>query len=146
MIGSTPSSRRSRVVALDDHATDVVRRLATRHLGNARFLTRRPGAPIADRDGADVGLATVNGEPVHLDEELDDADMVVLVASTDAGAAMASAIGEAATRRGIMTSGLVLGDGRSAGAAIQALRPHARVLLRSSDEDDLPDVLAALRA
>ena len=34
----------------------------------------------------------------------------------------------------------------AARAAIQALRPHARVLLRSEDEDDLPDVLTALRA
>jgi hypothetical protein len=147
MVGSTPSPRRSRIVALDEHAADVVRRVAAGHLGDARFLTHRPGTPIATANGgAGVVLAGEDGDPVDLDDELDEADMIVLVASTDDGAAAASTIGDAATRRGIMTSGLVLSGGRSAGAAIRALRPHARVLLRSEDEDDLPDVLTALRA
>lgn len=146
MVGSTPSPRRSRIVALDEHAADVVLRVAASHLGDARFLTHRPDAPTVNGDAANVLLTAVNGESVHLNEELDEADMIVLVASTDEGAAVASAIGDAATRRGIMTSGLVLGGGRSARAATNALRPHARVLLRSDDEEDLPDVLTALRA
>lgn len=148
MVGSPPSPRRSRIVALDEHAAEVVLRVAASHLGDARFLIHRPDAPIAtaDRDAAEVVLTAANGESVYLNEELDEADMVVLVASADDGAAAASIIGDAATRRGIMISGLVLGGGRSASAATRALRPHARVLLRSDDEEDLPDVLTALRA
>lgn len=148
MHGSTPTPRRSRVVALDEHSADVVRRVAARHVGDARFLVYRSGAPITatNGDAPDVVLTAPNGDSVHLHGELRGADMVVLVASSDDGADAASAIGDAATRRGIMTSGLVLGGGRSASAAIQALRPHARVLLRSKDEDDLPDILTALRA
>lgn len=148
MAGTTPASRRTRVVALDGHAAEVVGRLAAGHVGQAGFLSYRPGAPVTGANGeaTDVELTAADGSSVRLQDELAEADLVVLVASGDDGAVAAAAIGDAATRRGIMTSGLVLGGGRSASAAISALRPHARVLLRSQDHDDLPDVLTALRA
>jgi hypothetical protein len=69
-----------------------------------------------------------------------------MVATADDGAHAASVIGAACARRGIMTTGLVFGEGRDVAAAVSALRPHARVLLVSRDEDDVPEVLAALRA
>ena len=74
--------------------------------------------------------------------------MIVMVATADDGAEAASVIGEACTRRGIMTTGLVFvfGEGRDVAAAVSALRAHARVLLVSRDEDDVPEVLTALRA
>ena len=46
----------------------------------------------------------------------------------------------------IMTAGLIIGQGSDAGPAAAALRPHARVLLRSKDGHDVADVLRALRA
>lgn len=147
MRGTTPLPRRSRVVALDGHAADVVRRVATAHRGSARFLTHLPSSPtVADDDTAPIVLTAANGDSVQLRDELGEADMIVLVASSDDGAVAVSIIGAEASRRGIMVSGLVLGCGSSARAAIRALRPHARVLLRSEDEDDLPDLLTALRA
>lgn len=147
MPGSPPPPRRTRIIALDEHAAEVVRHVAAGHVHDARFA-HRPDAPATatHADATDVVLTTPDGGSVRLHEDLDEADMIVLVASSDDGALVATAIGEAATRRGIMTSGLVLGGGRSASAALQALRPHARVLLRSEREDDLPDVLTALRA
>ncbi len=73
--------------------------------------------------------------------------MVVMVATEDAGAGAAHAIGRACWERGIMTAGLVLGDGaRRRRSAVAALRPHARVLLPSADEADVVDLLTALRA
>jgi hypothetical protein len=69
-----------------------------------------------------------------------------MIATDSGGAGAASVIGEACSRRGIMTTGLVFGEGSEVAAAVSALRPHARVLLVSSDEDDVPEVLAALRA
>lgn len=148
MPGSPPPPRRTRIIALDEHAAEVVRHVAAGHVDDARFLAHHPDAPVtaAHSDATDVVLTTPDGGSIRLHEDLDEADMIVLVASSDDGALAATAIGEAATRRGIMTSGLVLGGGRSASAALHALRPHARVLLRSEREDDLPDVLTALRA
>ena len=61
-----------------------------------------------------------------------------MIATGDAGADCAYALGKACWERGIQTAGLVLGDGTSSGtaasAAVAALRPHARVLLPSADE------------
>jgi len=45
-----------------------------------------------------------------------------------------------------MTAGLILGEGCEAGAAVSALRPHARVLMVTKDEHDVSEVLTALRA
>jgi hypothetical protein len=41
---------------------------------------------------------------------------------------------------------LILGDRREVGAAVSALRPYARVLMVTDDEDDVTEVLTALRA
>ncbi len=78
--------------------------------------------------------------------ELEDADVVVMVATTDADAAAATIIGAACTVRAIMTAGLVIGDPARIDRAVAALRPHARVLMVTSDERDVIDLLTALRA
>jgi hypothetical protein len=44
-----------------------------------------------------------------------------------------------------MTAGIVLDDA-PVEPAVALLRPHARVLLITSDEGDLPELLTALRA
>jgi hypothetical protein len=45
-----------------------------------------------------------------------------------------------------MTAGLVLTPGRLTSDALMALRPSARVLLVPADEDDLLELLRAIRA
>ena len=82
----------------------------------------------------------------RLREQLAEADVVVMIATADDGAKAAAAIGDACTLRGIMTAGLILGERREVGAAVSALRPHARVLMVSKDEHDVSEVLTALRA
>jgi hypothetical protein len=69
-----------------------------------------------------------------------------MVAASDAGAAAAESIGRACTSRGIMTAGLILGDDAHVSRALAALRPHARVLIVPAEEDDLVQLLTALRA
>lgn len=142
------SSRATRVVALDEGAASVVRRVAEQHWAGARFFTCDAPALLNESNGgvADVVLRAVDGSRSRLSEELDGADVAVMVATVNDGAKAASAIGDACTLRGIMTAGLVLGDGREAGAAVSALRPHARVLMVTSDEHDVSEVLTALRA
>ena len=72
-----------------------------------------------------------------------------MVATGDTGAGCAYALGKACWERGVQTAGLVVGEGTHGGtaasAAVAALRPHARVLLPSADEDDVVDLLSALR-
>jgi hypothetical protein len=140
--------RAARVVALDDGASAVVRKAAEQHWGGARFYTYDAGAHLVDGDAelADIALRTTDGSEARLSEELIDADVMVMIATADDGAEAASAIGNACTLRGIMTAGLILSEGRDARAATSALRPHARVLLRSTGEHVVTDVLTALRA
>jgi hypothetical protein len=134
--------RAARVVALDEGADVVVQGLRDGPWLGSRFL-RYAGA-TGDVDN--LPLDTGDGEQVGLQQVLDEADMVLMVATTGAGATAASTIGMACALRGIMTAGLVLGDDGTADAALRALRPHARVLLVSRDPDDVAEVLAAVGA
>jgi hypothetical protein len=104
-----------------------------------------------DRYGGDdpdeMPLHRTNGTDTRLADELTGADVAVMLATAGGGAAAAaSAIGRACARRGIMTAGLVLGDHHEAGGVVVALRPYAQVLLVTADEQDVHEVLTALRA
>jgi hypothetical protein len=81
-----------------------------------------------------------------LADELANADVVVMIATDDAGADCAYTIGKACWQRSIMTAGLVVSDDDGADRAVAALRPHARVLLPGADESDVVELLTALRA
>ena len=140
--------RATRIVALDDGATTIMRSVANRSWAGARFFSFVPGdhADHANGQVVDVELHTADGTSTRLSDELSDADVMVMIATADDGAEAAAAIGHACTLRGIMTAGLILGDGGDVRAAISALRPHARVLMASKDEHDVSDMLTALRA
>jgi hypothetical protein len=94
------------------------------------------------------GASRFFADPAALDLEADlhDADVAIMVATADAKAETASAIALACASRGIMTAGIVLGDRLEVGAAVAALRPYARNLMSTEDEDDVAAVLTALRA
>ena len=141
-------SRATCVVALDAGAELVVRRAAERQWVGARFFTCETPTLLAESDGdvADVALRSIDGSESWLSEELTGADVAVMVATANDGATTASAIGDACTLRGIMTAGVVLADGHDADAAVSALRPYARVIMVTYDEQDVSEVLTALRA
>jgi len=90
-------------------------------------------------------VQTVDGHRRRLAEELAEADLAVMVATDSSGATAAAEIGRASAERGIMTAGVVI-DAGQAHAVLGALRPFARVLLVTQDEQDVAEVLAALRA
>jgi len=136
--------RASSVVALDDGAMALVRELAGQEWNAARFLGLPDGMPAGEY--ADLQLRTVDGEAVRLSDELARADFVMMIATEGAGAAAATTIGDACTLRGIMTAGLVVGTNGGSGPALTALRPNARVLLVTGDEQDATELLAAVGA
>jgi hypothetical protein len=132
--GAPRVPRATRVVALDPAAVALVDRVAAQGWPGASFLScvdRAGELFLRGRDGTLTGPA----------DELAGADFVLMVATADDGAACASEIGMACTLRGITTAGLVVG---STGAAVTALRPHARVLLVTDDERDVEEILAAV--
>ena len=133
-------SRGARVIALDPGAAVVAQRAAGQSWANARFFV------CEGADAERVVLRGIGGPTADLVEQLFDADVVVMIATEDSGAACAYAIGRACWERSIMTAGIVVGEDRDAEQAVAALRPHARVLLPSADEADVVELLTALRA
>lgn len=121
-------SRSALILALDEAAGLVVDRVAERPWGAARFF---------HSDALSEG---------QLEAELADADVAIMVATGDANGAAAASIARAASERGIMTAGLILGTQLDVAGAVAALRPYARNLMVTDDEDDVAEVLRALRA
>lgn len=140
--------RATRVIALDEGAERVVREVAQASQTQARFLVLDPDAPaVPDGDhGVDLVLRDHLGERTHLSAELEGADSVVMVATTSRDTAPVRTIGEAALLRGIMTAGIVFGENEDVRDVVLAQRPYARVLLISREDDDLAEILSALRA
>lgn len=140
------SWRATRVIALDAAAGAVVDRLAEMAWNGARFFGVDAAAGTGDGDAVDMHLHAPDGRPTRLSTQLSDADLVVIVAKNDDGAAAAATIGVAASLRGIMTAGLIIDGGPKTDAVVSALRPYAGVLMVTRDEYDVADVLQALRA
>jgi hypothetical protein len=120
------AGRKALIVALDGEAAGVVDRVAERPWGGARFFRTPDVAPV---------LA-----------ELDDADVTIMVATADADGDAASELARECAARGIMLAGLVLGGRLEVAGAVSALRPYARNLMITDDEEDVAAVLTALRA
>ena len=133
----------ARIVALDDGAATLVRRLAHESWSGARFYTLPAHGPA----GPGMHLHRTSGTSVPLADELADADLVVMVATRDGASADAIAtLGRGAAERGLMTAGVVLGQQDRMAGTVRALRPHAQVLLVSREESDVADLLTAIRA
>lgn len=142
--GTIVSARNARVIALDERAAAVARRIAEGPWAQAGFFVCESRGPAEGED--EVALRGLDGARVTLAGLLaSDPDVVVVLATDDTGHARAAAIGRACGARAIMTAGVVLGDGFEADDAVAALRPYARVLLLSADESDVFELLTALR-
>jgi hypothetical protein len=142
-----PRLRNSRVIALDELAAGIVRRLALRQWRGGHFLVFEAPVRVGVANGpaADATLRAVDGSVRSLNDELDGADVAVVIATAEAGAEAASIIGDACAVRRIMSAGLVVTGAAEIDDAVSALRPNAMVLLILDDENDIPPILTALR-
>jgi hypothetical protein len=120
------AGRSARIIALDATAAEVVLRVAELPWGASSFYP--------------------DASAFKIPADLADADVAIMIATADADGETAGAIARACAERGIMTAGLVLGDLGDVSEAISALRPYARNLMVTDDEDDVAAVLTALRA
>ncbi len=140
-------ARAVRVIALDVGAEVTVRRVADLTWHSASFFTSETSWSKDGLEGGpvEVILHSLDGTVASLNDLLVGVDATIMVATSDAGTDAAAAIGSACAIRGIMTAGIVYGD-TSSRMTVAALRPYARVLVVSQDEDDLETILAAMRA
>ena len=94
------------MIALDQPSERVVKALAQRNWNSATFFTASAfgGAPRAGESFAGW-LSDLAGRTKNLVEEVDSADLVVMVAAAGENAQAASIIGEACSLKRVMTTG-----------------------------------------
>jgi hypothetical protein len=145
--------RAVKVIALDTPSERVVKELAQASWQRASFLTASAFSS-APRQGErfSVGgwLNDLAGRTKDLIAEVDSADLVVMVASAGENAAAAAIIGEACNLKHVMTTALILGGASTSdetlAKTLTQLRPHAMMLVMSSADEYIKDMLIALRA
>lgn len=138
---STP--RAITVVALDAAGEAAVRRLSDAGWRHASFYTAKSPSP----DGA---ITTLAGMRRNLQEEVNSADLVVLIAGPGGEAYAAAAIGEACSARRVMTTGFVVGttgtSDRELSKTLAQLRPWSLMVVIAGSDEYLDDMMTALRA
>jgi hypothetical protein len=151
----TPNSqpRAIKVIALDARSERIVKELAQSQWQRASFLTASAfsGAPRQGEPFSIGGwLNDLAGRTKDLVNEVDSADLVVMVATAGESAAAAGIIAEACNVKHVMTTALVLGGASSSDETLSKmlaqLRPHVMMLVISSADEYVKDMLTALRA
>jgi hypothetical protein len=145
--------RAVKVIALDAPSERIVKDLAASQWQRASFLTASAfsGAPRhAEPFSMDGWLNDLAGRTKNLIDEVETADLVVMVASAGENAAAAAIIGEACSVKRVMTTALILGGASSSDETLSKmlaqLRPHVMMLVISSADEYIKDMLTALRA
>jgi hypothetical protein len=145
--------RAVKVIALDRHAEPVVKRLSELKWNGASFFTASAfaAAPHAGKDFSMTGwLADLAGRSRDLVNEVNAADLVVMVATAGESAGAASIIGEACSLKRVMTTGLIVGGATASDEALSKtlsqLRPWSLMLVIANADDYIEDMLTALRA
>jgi hypothetical protein len=140
---STP--RATRVVALDAAGEAVVRRLARGGWEHATFFTAASRGEY--RDGV---LRDLAGQVRSVTDEVDDADLVILIAGPGGHAQAVSPIGQACSLRRVMTTGLIVGMTAASESALSKtlaqLRPWSLMVVIAGNDDYIDDMMTALRA
>jgi len=133
--------RSIKVIALDGSGEAVVRRVAASGWRRATFFTMEPG---------DAGLSDLGGGRRSIAQEIESADLVILVAGPGGQAHAAARIGEACSRVRVMTTGLVVGGAAASDTALSKtlaqLRPWSLMLVMAGNDDYIDDMMTALRA
>ena len=135
---STP--RTTTVIALDAAGEAVFRRLAEGGWAHATFLTAAVMGSMSD----------LAGQSRSVPDEVDTADLVVLVAGPGGHAHAASLIGQACSRRRVMTTGFIVGvtsaSDRALSKTLAQVRPWSLMVVIANSDEYIDDMLAALRA
>ncbi len=146
-------ARAIKVIALDAASERIVKELASAPWQRASFLTASAfsGAPQqAGRFSMDGWLNDLAGRAKNLVDEVETADLVVMVATAGEHAAAAGLIGEACQAKHVMTTALIIGGAAATDETLSKmlaqLRPHAMMLVISSADEYIRDMLTALRA
>jgi hypothetical protein len=145
--------RAVKIIALDRASEHLVQQLARRSWNQATFFTASAFAGMPRQQGQfsmHGWLSDLAGRAKDLVDEIDRADLVVMVATAGEEVPAASLIGEACGVRHVMTTSLILGTAAKSDAelsrSLAQLRPYSQMLVVATSEDYVEDMLRALRA
>src|ERR1043166_7497966 len=131
-----------KVVALDAASERVVKRAAERPWQGASFFTSLTfdGTPRGGEGWSiKAWLSDLAGRTKALVEEVQSADLVVMVSSAGTSAQAAAVIGEACAVRKVMTMALIIGSEQRSNEELSqtlaALRPYASILSTPTGDD-----------
>jgi len=150
---STP--RAIKVMALDAAGEAVVRRLAEVGWKHATFFTAASrgeagGSPTLPSASADDALIDLAGKTSSVTGEVENADLVVLVAGPGGHAQAASLIGQACSLRRVMTTAFLVGVASASEKALSMtlaqVRPWSLMVVIADSDDYIDDMMTALRA
>jgi hypothetical protein len=145
--------RAVKVIALDTRSEAVVKKLAEGSWNKASFFAsvHFESPPQAGADWSmKAWLNDIAGRTIKLMDEINTADLVVMVASAGEKAQAASVIGEACAAKRVQTTALILDRKSVSDDALSNtllhLRPYASMLVVADDDDYIESMLVALRA
>jgi len=152
---NAPNSRPRaiKVIALDKRSEEVVKKLAKAKWNKASFFAsvHFDSPPQAGADWSmKAWLNDIAGRTIKMMDEINTADLVVMVATAGQKAEAASVIGEACAAKRVQTTAMILDRKTASDAALSDtllhLRPYASMLVVADDEDYIESMLVALRA
>jgi hypothetical protein len=139
------TARATKVVALDAAGEVVVRRLARGTWKDATFLTA-----ASHGEAGDGALRDLDGGARSVTDEVDAADLIILIAGPGGHAQAVSPIGQACSLRRVMTTGFVIGITSASESELSKtlaqLRPWSLMVVIASSDDYIDDMMSALRA
>jgi hypothetical protein len=143
--------RAIKIIALDGPSEHVVKKLSqTRWNGAAFFTATAFGSTPRKGESLAGWLSDLAGRTKNLIDEVNAADLVVMIASVGENTPAASLIGEACSLKRVMTTALIVGSAGKSDEALSKtlaqLRPWALMLVIASAEEYIEDMLTALRA
>ena len=144
---STP--RATKVIALDAAGEAVVRRLAAAGWEHATFFTAASRVAWRLQPPPDGTASDLAGHR-SVTDEVDTADLVVLVAGPGGHAQAAPVIGQACSLRRVMTTGFIVGVTSASESALSKtlaqVRPWSLMVVIANSDDYIDDMMTALRA
>jgi len=143
--------RAIKVIALDQPSEHVVKRLSQARWNGATFFTATAfGSQPRKGESFSGWLSDLAGRTKNLVDEVNSADLVVMIATAGENVPAASLIGEACSLKRVMTTALITGSaGKSdevLSKTLAQLRPWSLMLVIATADEYIEDMLAALRA
>ena len=148
-------SRAVKVVALDEASRPLVDEIAKLPWSGAAFFSslsfnRTASPPRAEGASIQAWLRDIAGQAKNLIDEIDSADLIVMVCRAGSDAQAALLIGEACAARNVTTIGLILQDpattDEETSHTLMNMRPFASMLVIATGQEYVEAMLTALRA